>query len=156
DEEVVVSASASPTEVAEEEKNAASQLAAENGRADGDHSDGEGESDAERRRRRRRRGGRRRLRRDAGAETSFEEPRSSPDLVEILPTPGAEEQAPVAVEATASAPTEARDAVIEQADPPEFAGDTYHRSRSTEVGHEIGIAAPERVVAAANEIRVEG
>jgi ribonuclease E len=154
DEEPVASASASPIEVAEDGKNAASRFGAGNGRAEGDHSVGDDESDAERRRRRRR-GGRRRARRDGVSEPPFEEPRRpSPDLVAILPTPGVEEQEPVAVEAVANAPTEARDAMIERVGLPEFVSETYDRSESTQTGHAIETAAPERV-AAADEIRAE-
>src|SRR5262249_28669129 len=137
DEEPVAAASASPREVAEDAKSAASQSAFGNGRAEGDHSVGDEESDAERRRRRGRRGGRRRARRDGGSEPSLEEPRASPDLVQILPTSGVEETEPVAVEAMASAPIEARDAVIERAVPPEFASETSHPSRSTQAAREV-------------------
>jgi hypothetical protein len=84
----------------------------------------------------------------------LEEPRSSPDLVAILPTPGVEEQEPVVVEAIASPPTEARDAVIERVGPPEFASETYDRPESTQTGRAIENAALERV-AAADEIRAE-
>src|SRR5207244_12954385 len=153
DEEPVASASASPIEVAEDGKNAASRFGAGNGRAEGDHSVGDDESDAERRRRRRR-GGRRRARRDGVSEPSFEEPHPSPDLVAILPTPGVEEQEPAAVEAIASAPAEARDAMIERVRPPEFASETYDRSESTQTDRAIEMAAPERV-AATDEIRAE-
>jgi ribonuclease E len=154
DEEPVASAPASPTEVAEDGKNAASRFEAGNGRAEGDPSVGDEESDAERRHRRGRRGGRRRARRDGGSEPSFEEPRSSPNLVAIMPTPGVEEQQPVAVEAVASTPTEARDAVVERVGPPEFASETYYRPESTQTGDPIEPAALERV-AAADEIRAE-
>ena len=154
DEEPVASASASPSEVAEDGKNAASRLGAGNGIAEGDHSVGDEESDAERRRRRGRRGGRRRTRRDGGVEPSFEEPRRSPDLVAILPTPDVEEQEPMAVEAMASASTEVRDAVIERLSPPEFASETYDRAESTQTGREVETPALERV-AAADEIRAE-
>jgi hypothetical protein len=60
----------------------------------------------------------------------------------------------VAVEAIASVPTEARDAVAERVDPLEFASDTYHRPESTETDHPIETAALEQV-AAAGEIRAE-
>src|SRR5216683_1613991 len=53
DEEPAASLSASPTEVVEEAKDRADELAAESGRAGGDDSDGDEESDAEHRRRRR-------------------------------------------------------------------------------------------------------
>jgi ribonuclease E len=154
DEEPVASASASPNELAEDGKNAASRIGAGNGRAEGDHSVGDEESEAERRRRRGRRGGRRRARRDGGVEPSLGEPRSSSDLVAILPTPGVEEQEPVVVEAIASAPTEARDAVIERVGPPEFTNETYARPDSAQTGRNIEIAALEQV-AATDEIRAE-
>jgi ribonuclease E len=115
DDEPASSLSASPTEVVEEARDGADDLAAESGRTGGDDSDGEGESEAERRRRRRgRRGGRRRVRREGGFEPSFEEPPSPPDLVEILPTSDIEEHEPAWVEAGASAPMEAHPAAIEQ------------------------------------------
>jgi len=154
DEEPVTSASASPTEVAEDGKNAASRFGAGNARVESDHSVGDEESDAERRRRRGRRGGRRRARRDGGSEPSFEEPRSSSDVVAILPAPGVEEQQPVAVEAIASALTEASDAAIERVGPPEFAGEIYDRPESTQTDRAIETPALERV-AAADEIRAE-
>jgi len=74
--------------------------------------------------------------------------------VEILPTPGVEEHEPVAVEAEASAPAEACDAVIERVGPPEFASETYHRPGSAQTGREMETAALEQV-AAADEIRAE-
>jgi ribonuclease E len=154
DEEPVASASASPTEVAEARKDAVSQSASENGRAEGDHSVGDEESDAERRRRRGRRGGRRRARRDGGSAPSFEEPLASPDLVEILPIPGVEEPEPVAVEAITSAPAEARNAVIEWVVPPELASDAYHHPGSAQAGREAETAVVERV-AAADEVRAD-
>src|ERR1700730_14413309 len=142
------------TGMGREGKTAASRLGAGNGIAEGDHSVGDEESDAERRRRRGRRGGRRRTRRDGVVEPSFEEPRRSPDLVAILPTPDVEEQEPMAVEAMASASTEVRDAVIERLSPPEFASETYDRAESTQTGREVETPALERV-AAADEIRAE-
>jgi ribonuclease E len=154
DEEPVASASASPSEVAEDGKNAASRLGAGNATAEGDHSVGDEESDAERRRRRGRRGGRRRARREGGVEPSLEEPRRSPDLVAILPTPGVEEHEPMAVEAMASASTEAHDTVIERVSPPEFTSETYDRAESTQTGREVETPALERV-AATDEIRTE-
>jgi hypothetical protein len=51
--------------------------------------------------------------------------------VAILPTPGVEEQEPMAVETMASTSTEVRDAVIERLSPPEFASETYDRAEST-------------------------
>jgi ribonuclease E len=141
DEEPVAAASASPTEVAENGKAAAG-----NGRAEGDHSVGDEESDVERRRRRGRRGGRRRAQRDGGFQPSFEEPRSAPDLVAILPAPGVEEPEAVAVEAAASAPTEARYALTERVVPPEFASETPYYPGGTQAGREIETTAQEGAV----------
>jgi ribonuclease E len=154
DEEPVAAALASPTEVSEDGKTSASRFGAGNGRAESDHSVGDEESDAERRRRRGRRGGRRRARRDGVSEPSFEEPRSAPDLVAILPTAGIEEQEPVAVEAISSASAEARDAVTERVGLPEFASETYERPESIQTGRTFETAAPEGA-AAADEIAAE-
>jgi len=148
DDEPVASASA-PIEAAEDGKAAAG-----NGRAEGNQSVGDEESDAERRRRRGRRGGRRRAQRNGGSEPSFEEPRSAPDLVTILPAPGVAEPEPVAVEAIASAPTEAPYALTERVVPPEFASETPHHPGGTQTGREIETTALERV-AAIDEPRAE-
>ena len=85
----------------------------------------------------------------------MEEPRASPDLVQILPTSGVEEPELVAVEAMASAPTEARAAAIERAVAPEFASEPYLPSGSTEVAREVETTVVDRV-AAADEMRAEG
>jgi ribonuclease E len=153
DEEPMAPASASQSEVAEDGKTAASQSASGNGRDEGDHGVGDEESDAERRRRGRR-GGRRRARRNGGSEPSFEEPRSSPDLVEILPTPDVEQPEPVALETIASAPAEAPDAVIERLVSPEFVSETYHHPGSTQTGREVETAVVEKVTTA-DEMRAE-
>jgi hypothetical protein len=71
-------------------------------------------------------------------------------VVAILPAPGE----PVAVEAIASALTEASDAAIERVGPPEFAGEIYDRPESTQTDRAIETPALERV-AAADEIRAE-
>jgi hypothetical protein len=73
--------------------------------------------------------------------------------VEILPTPGVEEPEPVAVEAAASAPAEAGDAVIERVGAPEFTSETYHQPGSAQTGREVEIAVVEWV--AADQMRAE-
>ena len=60
----------------------------------------------------------------------------------------------MAVEAMASASTEARNAVIERVSPLEFASETYDHAESTQTGREVEAPALERV-AAADEIRAE-
>jgi hypothetical protein len=60
----------------------------------------------------------------------------------------------MAVEAMASASTEAHDTVIERVSPPEFTSETYDRAESTQTGREVETPALERV-AAVDEIRAE-
>src|SRR5205814_1254601 len=68
-------------------------------------------------------GGRRRGRREGGAEAGFEEPRPAVDTVEILPTPELVEGEPDLVEGRASWPEEGGVVAIETASLPALAGD---------------------------------
>jgi ribonuclease E len=152
DDEPGSSPSTSPTEVVEEARDGAGEFPVENGRAGGDDGDGDGKSDAERRRRRGRRGGRRRPRREVGSEPALGEPRSPPDLVEILSTANVEEREDASAEPVASAPIEARAAEIEHTDAPEFVSATQGAQGGIEIVREIEPVIPER---AAGGIRAE-
>jgi ribonuclease E len=99
-------------------------LVAESSQSENEEIDGDEESEAERRRRRRgRRGGRRRVRREGGVVSGFEEPRPAVDTVEILPTPEVEESEQTLVEARTSWPEDIGAVAIETASLPALAGD---------------------------------
>ena len=99
-------------------------LVAERSQSENEEIDGDEESEAERRRRRRgRRGGRRRVRREGGVVSGFEEPRPAVDTVEILPTPEVEESEQTLVEARTSWPDDIGAVAIETASLPALAGD---------------------------------
>jgi ribonuclease E len=124
-EEELASQSAAPTAQsgggrAEDE----SDLVGETSQSESEEIDGDEESEAERRRRRRgRRGGRRRVRREGGVGSGFEEPRPAVDTVEILPSPEVQESEQTLVEARASWADESSAAAIETASLPALAGD---------------------------------
>jgi ribonuclease E len=99
-------------------------LVAERSQSENEEIDGDEESEAERRRRRRgRRGGRRRVRREGGVVSGFEEPRPAVDTVEILPTPEVEESEQTLVEARTSWADDIGAVAIETASLPALAGD---------------------------------
>ena len=106
-------------ELAGDEADLVGESQSENEEIEGDE-----ESEAERRRRRRgRRGGRRRVRREGGVVSGFEEPRPAVDTVEILPTPEVEESEQTLVEARTSWADESGVVAIETASLPALAGD---------------------------------
>jgi ribonuclease E len=99
-------------------------LIGENGHSETEEIQGDEESEAERRRRRRgRRGGRRRVGREGGVVSGFEEPRPAVDTVEILPTPEVEESEQTLMEARTTWADESGAVAIETASLPALAGD---------------------------------
>jgi ribonuclease E len=99
-------------------------LVGETAQSENEEIDGDEESEAERRRRRRgRRGGRRRVRREGGMASGFEEPRPAVDTVEILPTPEVQESEQTLMETRANWADESSAVAIETASLPALAGD---------------------------------
>ncbi|HEX3520914.1 MAG TPA: Rne/Rng family ribonuclease [Stellaceae bacterium] len=99
-------------------------LVGETTQSENEEIEGDEESEAERRRRRRgRRGGRRRVRREGGVVSGFEEPRPAVDTVEILPTPEVQESEQTLVEARTSWADDGSAGAIETASLPALAGD---------------------------------
>jgi ribonuclease E len=127
-------------------------LVGETTQSENEEIDGDEESEAERRRRRRgRRGGRRRVRREAGVVSGFEEPRPAVDTVEILPTPQVQESDQTLVEARTSWADDGGAVAIETASLPALAGDGQVSSADVSAAEEGEPGAAIPVETAAHE-----